>query len=173
VIVWINGTFGVGKTTTAHEVIAQRSDARIWDPEFVGYMLQSQLEDLPVLNFQDWPAWRELVVATGAALVRQTGQVLVAPQTVLDEGYLREIRDGFRALGLPLFEVLLDAPAEVLRDRITGDSAGAPERVRDWRLRHVAPYLEARNGLLAGADLVLETTAMSPAEVAKAINAAT
>jgi sigma54-dependent transcription regulator len=33
VIIWINGTFGVGKTTTAGQVVAMSERLRLFDPE--------------------------------------------------------------------------------------------------------------------------------------------
>ncbi|SEC34411.1 hypothetical protein SAMN04489727_3418 [Amycolatopsis tolypomycina] len=39
-IVWLNGTFGAGKTTTAAE-LARLLGARTFDTEFVGYLLRT------------------------------------------------------------------------------------------------------------------------------------
>ena len=39
-IVWLNGSFGIGKTTTANLVAEAVSDARIFDAEEVGFLLQ-------------------------------------------------------------------------------------------------------------------------------------
>ena len=38
-IVWINGAFGSGKTTTAGLVTKRLDGAKLFDPEYVGYML--------------------------------------------------------------------------------------------------------------------------------------
>lgn len=167
-IIWINGTFGVGKTTTARELLALRADARFWDPEYVGFMLQPLLQDLPVTNFQHWPAWREIVVATGAALSRQTDQHLIAPQSVLNADYMREIREGLTAAGEKLFEVVLDISEPVLRARIAGDSVES-EGCRDWRTDHIAAYFESRSWMVQTADLVVDTSALSPADVAQRV----
>ena len=56
-----------------------------FDPD-VGYMLQPNLADHPVSDFQHWLPWRRLVVATATELARFTGQHLIAPRTVLDRG---------------------------------------------------------------------------------------
>ncbi len=47
-IVWLNGTFGAGKTTTAAELQTLMPGARVFDPETVGYMLMANLADRPV-----------------------------------------------------------------------------------------------------------------------------
>ena len=42
-IVWLNGTFGCGKTTTAAELCPLIPSSRLFDPETVGYMLGRNL----------------------------------------------------------------------------------------------------------------------------------
>jgi hypothetical protein len=82
VIVWLNGTFGCARTSTAAELRSLIPRSRVFDPETVGYMLQPNLADHPVSDFQQRPPWRRLVVATAAELAGYTGQHLIAPQTV-------------------------------------------------------------------------------------------
>lgn len=164
VIIWLNGTFGAGKTTTAAALLPMLGGFRVFDPETVGYMLAPNLTDLPVSDFQHWPAWRPLVVATALELRKQTKQDLVAPQTVLDEEYWTEIASGLRQQGETVFHVVLDADADVLRARIHQ----SPE-AREWRLAHLDRYITARRWMLLGADLVVDTSAVSAVEAASSI----
>ena len=166
-IIWLNGTFGAGKTATAAELLPLVPGARLFDPETVGYMLRPNLADHPVPDFQDWPPWRSLVVASAAELVQYTGQHLIAPQTILNRDYLAGIFTGLRATGLPVFHVLLDASDEVLRRRIE-----ASEEARQWRLDHLAEYRRARGWLHHDADLVLDTSALTAAQAARDIASA-
>ncbi len=84
-IVWINGTFGVGKTTTAG-LLAERTDWRVFDPEHVGYLLQSNMADVPVEDFQDLGPWRTLVPMVADEIFLATSNpAMIAVQTVLDE----------------------------------------------------------------------------------------
>lgn len=165
-IVWINGTFGVGKSTTACNLRRLRPAIRYWDPEAVGLMLRTVVSDLAVKNFQDWSAWREVVVATGHAVGIQTGQDLVAPQTVLRQKYMDEIAEGFAAHAITLFHVLLDASADCLRERILND---ADKVDAAWRLEHLAEYEAARPWMRQAADLVIDTSVCSAAEAAQKI----
>jgi hypothetical protein len=80
VIVWLNGTFGCGKTTTGAELRSLIPSSRLFDPETVGYMLRPNLADHPVSDFQHWPPWRPMVVATATELACFTGQHLIAPR---------------------------------------------------------------------------------------------
>ena len=42
-IVWVNGAFGVGKTTVAGELVSLLPRARVYDPEPLGWLLQRTL----------------------------------------------------------------------------------------------------------------------------------
>jgi predicted kinase len=164
VIVWLNGTFGAGKTTTAAELVRLVPDSRLFDPETVGYMLRDNLADQWPGDFQHWPPWRSLVAATMAELTAYTGQHLIAPQTVMSEQYLEEITTALDAAGLDVFHVLLDVREPVLRGRIE-----ASQEAVEWRLEHVAEYQASRPWLLEAADLVVDTTELAPADTAARI----
>ncbi len=51
-ILWLNGTFGVGETTTAALIRQREPSWRLFDPEWVGYMLRAHLSDLEFRDFQ-------------------------------------------------------------------------------------------------------------------------
>jgi hypothetical protein len=164
VIVWLNGTFGCGKTTTAAELRPLIPSSRLFDPETVGYMLGPNLADHPVPDFQHWPPWRPLVVATAMELARFTGQHLIAPQTILVPAYLEQIFAGLRAAGLPVFHVVLDADEEILRQRIQGS-----DEAQAWRLAHLADYRASRSWIIPAADLVVNVGCQTPSEAAQQI----
>ena len=126
-------------------------------------MLQPNLADHAVSDFQHWPPWP----SPGRGDRHRTGPLhrrehLIAPQTVLARGYLEEIFAGLRAGGLAVFHVLLDADQEVLRRRIQGS-----DEAQAWRLAHLAGYRAARPWLCQAADLVVDTAAAAPDEVAE------
>ncbi|PRX49151.1 shikimate kinase [Prauserella shujinwangii] len=162
-IVWLNGAFGAGKTTTAHALTRLLPRARVFDPEQVGFLLRHVLPEPPG-DFQHLPPWRPLVTETAVRVLAEVGGVLVAPQTVLVREYLREIFDGFAAARVPVRHVLLHADEPELRRRIDGDVAESA-RARAWRLEHVAAYREALPWLRTSADVV-DTVGRAPDRVA-------
>lgn len=168
-IVWLNGTFGVGKTTTAGLVAERLSNSRIFDPEHVGYMLSANLKDIEFSDFQDLTPWRSLVPQVLRTIHEFTGSRLIAPQTVLREDYWIDLRNEMHAGigGLDVMHIVLDCDSQVLRHRIGADHA-QPDAV-GWRQDHVARFEESRAWMIAAADLVVDTTAQSPTEVADAI----
>jgi hypothetical protein len=118
-------------------------------------MLQPNLADEPVPDFQHWPPWRPLVVAT--ELARFTGQHLIAPQTILVRAYLEQIFAGLRDAGLDVFHVVLDADEEVLRQRIQGSG-----EAQAWRLDHLSEYRSSRAWMIRAADLAVDTSCRTP-----------
>jgi gluconate kinase len=164
VIIWLNGTFGVGKTSTAQRLAAMVPGSRVFDPEAVGQMLRGVLVDRPVGDFQDWPAWRSLVAAALIEISRMTGQHVVVPQAVLKRDYFDQIFAQLRAAELDTFHVVLDASDAVLRNRIeTSDEA------REWRLTHLDEYQDARSWMTEAADYVADTAASTPPQIARRI----
>lgn len=155
-IIWINGTFGAGKTTTAGKLVELTEGTRLFDPEHVGYMLSANLSDRQFTDFQQLPPWRTLVPVVMDEISRLTGHHLIAVQTVLVEDYWRELEDGLRSRGHDVIHVLLDADAETLHTRIDADPEG--HDIRRWRHEHVDRYQSARPWLLSAADLVVDTT---------------
>jgi hypothetical protein len=156
VIIWVNGTFGAGKTTTATQLVELSPDLRLFDPEWVGYLLSNNLADHEFSDFQQLPPWRVLVQPVADEIARFTGQHLVAVQTVLVEDYWQEIETGLIGLGHSVFHVVLDADQDTLHARIDADENGVD--IRKWRHEHVDPYLAARPWMLASADLVINTS---------------
>lgn len=167
-IIWLNGTFGVGKTTTATELTKLVPAARIFDTEFIGAMLNHVLASEPVDDFQSWPPWRRLVVDTATHILDYVGGVLVVPQSVLVHKYWREIRTGIEQAGIPLHHTVLHAHRDELRRRIETDTASAT--AQQWRLDHLDAYQAARSWHHDEAD-VIDTTGLDPAQVAALIAA--
>lgn len=148
----------------AGRVTKRLPSARHFDPEWVGYLLMDQLGDQEFTDFQQLPPWRTLVPVVADELTRFTGQHLVAPQSVLEQEYWRQLRTAFAALTLDVFTVLLDVEPDVLADRIVADELEA--QARRWRLDRIQTYAARRAWMLESADLVVDSTAVPVGEVA-------
>ena len=155
-IVWINGTFGAGKTTTGTLLAARDERLRVFDPEWVGYLLANNLADHPVSDFQHYPSWRRLVPVVADEVARCTDQSLVAIQAVLDEGYWGELTTGLADLGHEVLHVVVESDPRTMTARIEADEV--EKGARQWRLDHLAAWSEARGWMTAAADLVVDST---------------
>ena len=165
-IIWLNGTFGAGKTTTARQLAGRLANARPFDPELVGELLMTALDDHEFKDFQDLAPWRELVPVITERIASFTGQHLIAVQTVLREDYWRELTQAFNRTRLSVFHVLLHVNSAVLAERITADVDARP---RQWRLDHISDYEKSRPWMESAADLVIDTTNLPVIDVAERI----
>jgi len=177
VIVWVNGAFGAGKTTTARELIDLIPNSTLFDPEVIGGALTHLLPPkhlAEVGDFQDLPIWRRLVVDTAAAMLAELGGVLIVPMTLLRQEYRDEIFGGLASRRIPVRHVLL-APAEtILRERIAGreippDLPDGDMRFRQWALDHIEPYRAALAAWLTADAHAVDTSFLTPREVAQRI----
>ncbi|MER6563878.1 AAA family ATPase [Streptomyces sp. NPDC001027] len=169
-IVWLNGTHGAGKTTTAALLRRLLPDSRVLDAEKVGETLMDITPGLPGTdNFQHWPPWRPLVVETARHVLDYTGGTLVMPMTVLVERYWHEISAGLARHAIPVRHFVLHADQDTLRGRIEGDAVLGPS---PFRLAYLEPYAEAARTWLHREAEVVDTAHLTPAEVAARIAAA-
>ncbi|MCL7382284.1 AAA family ATPase [Streptomyces sp. 35G-GA-8] len=166
-IIWLNGTFGAGKTTTAKELTSRIPDSRLFDAEKVGEMPWHVL-GVPERDFQDFPPWRGLVVETARQVLDYVGGTLVVTQTVLVEQYWQEIRGGLMEAGVPVHHFLLDTDQDTLVRRIETDIKPESISARQWRLDHLGEYQRALSWLRREAQ-VIDTTDVVPSDVAEII----
>ncbi|MEV5171210.1 NUDIX domain-containing protein [Streptomyces flaveolus] len=173
-VVWINGAFGAGKTTTARELIELIPNSALFDPEVIGGALTHLLPPKRLAeagDFQDLPIWRRLVVDTAAAMLAELGGTLVVPMTLLRQEYRDEIFGGLAARRIAVHHVLL-APAEtILRERIAGretppDMPDGEIRTRQWSYDHIEPYRAALASWLTADAHPVDTSDLTPYETA-------
>jgi len=177
VIVWVNGAFGAGKTSTARELVDLIPNSTLYDPELTGGALRLLLPPkrlAEVSDFQDLPIWRRLVVDTAAALLAEVGGVLVVPMTLLRQEYRDEIFGGLAARRIEVRHVLLAPDETILRDRIEQrvEHPGDPEadaRARRWCLDRIEPYRAARDGWLAADAYTVDNSALTAGETARTV----
>jgi hypothetical protein len=176
-IVWLNGAFGVGKTTTAARIRNRAAEWRPFDVEWVGYMLRANLSDHKFSDFQELPPWRKLVPRVAREIIDFTGESLIAVQSVLRRQYWDELRKGLATEGLDVLHVVLDADEETLRSRIAGDQVFHQQIATGkidpgalaFRLSHLETYAEERAWMIEAADLVVDAAALDPDGVATLI----
>ncbi|MFJ4719898.1 NUDIX hydrolase [Streptomyces luteogriseus] len=173
-VVWINGAFGAGKTTTARELIELIPNSTLFDPEVIGGALAHLLPPKRLAeagDFQDLPIWRRLVIDTAAAMLAELGGTLVVPMTLLRQEYRDEIFGGLAARRIPVSHILL-APAEtILRERIAGrevprDLPDGDMRIRQWSFDHIEPYRAALASWLTADAHPVDTSDLTPYETA-------
>ncbi|MFH8634893.1 AAA family ATPase [Streptomyces lydicus] len=173
-IIWLNGPFGGGKSTTAALLHQQLTHSLITDPEEVGFLLRKSIGDHPrrQKDFQDYPMWRKLVADVCAELDRFTqGGPVIAPMTLLRREYAEEIFEALAKSNVEVRHLLLHADSDTIRARIEGswefpDSEERSERVRAFRRRKLDDYEQAYASWMGERADVIDTTTLTPDQVA-------
>jgi deoxyadenosine/deoxycytidine kinase len=132
-IILINGSFAVGKTTAAELLVQRLYHSMLYDPEIVGIGLASIVRPIETFtDFQDLTAWRPLVVETARVLKRVYGRTLVVPMTLWHRPYFEEIVDGLRQIDPHLYHFCLTARKETLHKRLAQRQHEHTEQALTW-----------------------------------------
>ncbi|MFE3203534.1 AAA family ATPase [Embleya sp. NPDC055664] len=154
-LIWINGPFGGGKTQTAHELHRRLPGSVLCDPEEVGFGLHRMTPRALRGDFQDLPAWRQGVYEVlDLTLARHPGPVL-APMTLIEPDYFREIVGRLRERGHDVRHFALLAERGTVLRRLAERGFGRAVRVVAGR---EAP-LRRESFAVARLDLCLERLA--------------
>lgn len=136
-VIWLNGAFGVGKTTIARALAARLPDALILDPEDIGRLLRKVVPAaLRTSDFQDVPSWRRLTVATIESLLRDHPGPLVVPMTIVDPNYFDETVGRLRRDGVTVHHFALTASPTTIRRRLLWRLS--PPWATRWALHRVS-----------------------------------
>jgi predicted kinase len=161
-IIFLNGPFGVGKSSVAKALASRLPRSVIFDPEELGAKVGRLQPEHTTTDWQDAPLWRELVIE-GLRNVKThaPSSIVIVPMTVWRRNYLEELIRGLAAFSeVRCFQ--LTASEQTLRDRITGrpDSEGP----HDWCLAHLATGLAMSGDETFGEQI--DTEARTPDQIA-------
>jgi len=128
VIIFVNGPFGVGKTTTVAALARYMPDALVIDPEAVGHMLWRQLPDaLHTEEFELEPVWPSVTRCVIEAVHRTYGRTVLVPMTIARPPVFAELVGALRAGRHDVHHFTLLATAPTIRDRLRRRGEG-PDR---------------------------------------------
>lgn len=147
-IIWINGSFGAGKTTLADTLLKKMPNAIIFDPEHIGFLIHKMVPESRAEDFQNFPMWRNQVILFAQNLIEQFKKDLIIPMTLVNPHYIDEIHQSLKSKYSKFFHFFLEIDEETLRNRITKQVlvANSPEKdqeVRQWRLDQVSRCINA------------------------------
>lgn len=165
-ILFLNGPFGIGKTTVAHILVEKLPHAMLYNPEEVGDFVRQLVMPVEQTNdFQDFVLWRTLVVEVARHLKERYGRTLVIPMTIWRRQYFETITTGLRRIDPDLNCFRLTASKDILESRILSrpDSKGPHE----WCLVHLEVGLAASRDPAFGVEV--QTDGYTPIEVAQTI----
>ncbi len=141
-IIFINGAFGVGKTTVAERLVERIPNSLLFDAEEVGYFLRKVVKPVEQPDdFQHLPMWRMLTVTTARWLQERYGRTLIMPMTIWRKSYFDAVIGGLRAFEPEFYHFCLTATEPTLTERLRG--RGDPPDVLAWCLEQARPCLAA------------------------------
>lgn len=145
-IVWINGSFGSGKTTIAEKLKDIITNSIIYDPEEVGEFL---LKIMPtkLSDFQDYDLWRTLNFEILKDLSKSKNVVIV-PMTITNKIYYDEIVGRLRNEDVIVKDFILIAKWEVIVERL-----GRRGNSTEWTYEQVDRCVKAFEGDFGGVKI--------------------
>lgn len=124
-IIWINGTFGAGKTQTSYELHRRLPDSFVFDPEHAGFYIRKNVPKQASANdFQDYPMWREINYSMLAHIHRNYEGTVIVPMTVVNPQYFDEMIGRLRKDGVTVHHFALCASKDTILRRLRSRGDG-------------------------------------------------
>lgn len=147
-IVVINGSFGVGKTTVARLLRESFPGSAIYDPEWAGLALMrlpkwAGLKGAGTDDFQDIELWRALTVAGVRLFGLFASGALIVPMTFSRRAYLDEVVAGLRRHDPETRVFCLRAGLPTVRERLAGRGTKVEGPGSEWIARRIVECAEA------------------------------
>jgi AAA domain len=165
-ILFLNGPFGIGKTTVATILVQQVPHAMLYDPEEVGSLVQKLVRPIEqISDFQDLAPWRTLVVEVARSLKGTYRRTLIIPMTIWRHDYFETIIKGLHDIDPDTICFRLTASKDTLMSRIL--SRPETQGPHAWCITHLEVGIAASNNPFFGIEI--QTDGYTPAEVARMI----
>lgn len=147
-IVVLNGSFGIGKTTVARLLRKAFRGSILYDPEWAGLVLMrlpkwTRLKGAGTDDFQDIHLWRRSAVA-GIRLFRvlSTGPVII-PMTFSHRAYFDEVVTGLRAVDFDVRVFCLKASLTTVKRRLIERGVKIDGPGSEWMARRIVECADA------------------------------
>ena len=141
-IYWLNGAYGVGKTTVAEALQPQLYNAHIFDPELIGNGIRDNYPaNLFRETFEEYPLWLETNYRLLKDLYERYDGDIVVPMTLLQESSYTAIIGRLLDDGIPVRYIYLDADEAALKHRMIDSGREEPD---SWCVRHIPACLAAQ-----------------------------
>jgi deoxyadenosine/deoxycytidine kinase len=171
-IVLLNGSFGVGKTTVAKILRDSLTESAIYNPEWAGSFLMRlpkwiELKRTGTGDFQHIELWRKSVI-TGTRFYRSfTIRTVIVPMTFSDRNYFDEIITGVQSFDSHLRVFCLKASLDTIKKRLVQRGTQIEGAGSEWITRRIVECADAHSDSYFGEPV--DTECHSARDVAQDI----
>jgi hypothetical protein len=164
-LLWLNGPFGVGKSTVAR-LLCGRFAATVFEPTGIGHALAKLVPGGRAEDLDDaLPLWRSTVVHVANELAHAENPLVILPTTVYRPEHVGEMVNALRSGGTDVAHVVLTAEKLDLASRI--HHGPFDDVTKQSHFRHLSPALVALSSVVN--MLTIDTTHRSAVDVAATV----
>lgn len=170
-LILLNGSFGVGKSTVARLLRSSICGSAVYDPEWAGSILMRlpqwvNLKGTGTTDFQDIDLWRKLTIQGVRLVDRTLRRTVIVPMTFDRTDYFEEVVTGLRRFDPDIRIFCLKANFATIRARLGRRGVKNAEEAQ-WLERRILECEKAHRSQLFGEPI--ETGNHTPQEVADVI----
>lgn len=171
-IVLINGSFGIGKSTVARLLRRRIPQSLVYNPEWTGSILMRlprwiKLRGAGTDDFQDIDLWRTSVI-TGVRLFQTvTPGAVIVPMAFSRRQYFDEVLAGLKSLDPNVRVFCLRADMATILERLAARSRYGRKRAVAWSVRKARACVASHEDEHFGEPV--DTVQTNASQVAKAI----
>lgn len=134
-IYWINGPYGVGKTTIANLLKNKLTKAYIFDPEQVGNAIRENYpKEMFKETFEEYPLWLDTNYKLLSDIFNKYDGDIIVPMTLLKEESYLQIIKRLQDDGINVDYVFLDGDEQTLYHRMVELGREEPD---GWCVKHI------------------------------------
>lgn len=139
-IILINGSFGIGKSTVARLLRRQVPRSLVYNPEWAGSILMRlprwvKLRGAGTDDFQDIDLWRMSVVSGVRLFQAVTAGAVIVPMAFSRREYFDEVVAGLKLLDSDVRVFCLRADMATILERLDARSRHSRERAVAWSMQ--------------------------------------
>ena len=144
VIIWLNGAWGAGKTTTSIELNRRLENSLIFDPEEAGFYINKMLpKGLHRNDFQEFEEWRLINYEMLKLLDTNHQGIIIVPMTIINSTYIKEIIGKLQDDGHVVHHYILKANELSLNKRLSKRFEGK----NSWARNRISMAINGLNEL--------------------------